>query len=232
MIMRIAPNVLFLLGALLTQAVQATSSVVDARQSYLKLDIPTWRQGDPFTFTNTDTGEITIWGYQWFLDSQTERYELSGRFRIIDGQAESDGSIPFNWADIALFTNAPSQAQFSLPGFLAYNSMSGQISKQVLSCPWLEGITSACLIFSLPDYSTVSGSRSSNSLTLDGIQQTGVSFAYAAEFSLDRPLDPEVTNPSVRYHLVATAVPEPSLALTMLAGLVMIYAARRRSVFR
>lgn len=230
--MRIARYVLFLLGALLTQAVQATSFVIDARQSYLELDIPTWRQGDPYAFTNTDTGETTLLGYQWFPDSRTERYELSGRFRIIDGQAESDGSIPFNWADIALFTNAPSQTQFSLPGFLAYNSMSGQIGKQVLSCPSLEGITSACLIFSLPDYSTVSGLRFGNSLTLEGVQQTGVSFAYAAEFSLDRPLDPEVTNPPVRYHLVATAVPEPNVALTMLAGLALIFAAKRRSNHR
>lgn len=231
--MRTAANLLFLMGTLLTQVVEATSFVVDARRSYLELDIPTWRQGDPYELTNIDTGKTTLLGYQWFPDSRIERYTLSGRFETLDGTPQ-DGLIPFGWTNVALFTDAPSEAHFSLPGSLAYDPVSGLVSKYTFStsCPDIEGITTACLILSQPDfsYSTISGSRSSNLLMLDGVQQTGVPFTYTAGLSPDRPLDPELTNPPVRYHLVAIAVPEPSLALTMLAGLVMIYAARRGSV--
>lgn len=231
--MRTALYVLFLCGGLLVQTVHATGFVIDAGQSYLELDIPTWRQGDPFSFAiNEPTGETTIGGYQWFPDTRTERYELSGRFEILDGQAQSDGLIPFIWAGVELFTNAPSVAQFNLPDSLVYDSVSGQISKHASSCPPLfEGGIYGCFISEPADYSSVSGSRSGSSLILEGVQQTGVPFSYAAQFSLERPLDPELTNPPVRYYLVATAVPEPSLALMMLAGLVLIYAARRRFCF-
>ena len=230
MIMRIAPYGLFVLGTLLTQVVHAASFVIDASQSYLELDLPTWRQGDPYELTNTETGETTLLGYQWIPDIRTERYALSGRFETLDG-IRSDGLIPFGWTNVALFTDAPSMAQFSMPGPLAYDTLSGLVSHYTsTSCPYVEGLTSLCLFVTRPDisYSTVSGTRSGNSLTLDGVQKTGVSFVYAG-FGLDRPLDPEVTNPTVRYHLVATAVPEPNIALTMLSGLALILATVRRS---
>lgn len=230
--MRAALYGLILCGGLLAQTVQATGFVIDASQSYLELDIPTWRQGDPFSFAiNDTTGETTIGGYQWLPDTRTERYELSGRFQMLEGQSLADGMIPFGWADVELFTNAPSVAQFNLPGSLAYDFGSGQISKHTASCPsLLEGGIYGCTILVSTDNSSVSGSRSGDWLILEGVQQTGVPYSYAAQFSLERPLDPELTNPAVRYYLVAAAVPEPGVALTMLAGLALIYAAKRRSL--
>lgn len=229
--MRTALYVLLLSGGLLAQTVQATGFVIDASQSYLELDIPTWRQGDPFSFAINDMTGETISGYQWFPDTRTERYELSGRFEMLEGQAQSDGRIPFGWTGVELYTNAPSVAQFNLPGSLAYDSVSGQISKHASSCPPLfEGGIYGCFILAPADYSSVSGSLSGSLLVLEGVQQTGVSFSYTTQFSPEKPLDPELTNPAVRYHLVAAAVPEPGVALTMLAGLALIYAAKRRSL--
>lgn len=229
MIIRTALYGLLLCGGLLAQTVQATSFVIDASQSYLELDIPTWRQGDPFSFAINDTTGETISGYQWLPDTRIERYELSGRFEMLEGQAQSDGRVPFGWAGVELYTNAPSVAQFNLPGSLAYDAVSGQISQHASSCPPLfEGGIYGCLISAPADYSSVSGSLSGSLLILEGVQQTGVHSSYPAIWSLEKPLDPELTNPAVRYYLVAAAVPEPGMALTMLAGLVLIYAARRR----
>ena len=229
--MRTAIYGLLLSGGLLAQTVQATGFVIDASQSYLELDIPTWRQADSFSFTIDDTtGDTTIGGSLWWPVTRAERYELSGRLEMLERPALSDGMIPFGWAGLELFTNAPSVAQFNLPGSLAYDSVSGQISKHAEACPPLfGGGIYGCFISTSIDYSSVTGSLSGSLLVLEGVQQTGVPFAYPAIWSLEKPLDPELTNPVVRYHLVAAAVPEPGVALTMLAGLALIYAAKRRS---
>lgn len=221
-------------GLLVASQTYASPYVIDSASSYLEVDYPTWVQKEGWDFTQIDeaTGEVTVLGYYWEPTVRTERYGVSGTFDLIQHpELTSEGLYPLSFENTNLVYTAPENVDFGFPGFMGVDPATGDIGRVFPSCPSMAGWLTSCFISLGPEYllSTISGRIDANVLTLTGIRQTGPAISYSYSLiSLEAPPEPVLTDPPVRYHIVAMPVPEPSNALFMVAGLPLIYLTRRR----
>ena len=216
----------FLAAGICAIPAMAVPNTIDSSKSYLEVDVLSW-EGSPWSFSTPGFPDSA--GYYWQPTVRAERFSLSGNFNLTQYSTGWDLSgVGIRLSEVELFSSVLDVMGFTLPTNLAFNPETGDISKDgPLGCP-----TGAyCLIFTQPDFSHVAGSLIGDVLTLDGSNNnTGLSSPYYVAYfgGVEPPLGGIQTSSSVRYHLVATAVPEADTWTMLLAGLGLVGAATRR----
>lgn len=221
------------LGLALATTVQAEQFVLDPLQSYIEVDLQSWAQGEPWGFIDPESGELNVMGYSWQVETRTMRYALSGRFECLDTGLRLEQFVGVNLETVDLHADTPQPWQLELPLALAYVVSTGEISQRgnwVMPCP--EGID--CYVSNWTAYTpyttSLSGQRTGDEIRLSGVQNrmTGL-YAGTAAGGLEPPAEiPLPDDPTIRYSIVATAVPEPAQYALLLASIPLIWWSVRR----
>lgn len=223
------------LGLTLTSASYAEQFVIDPQQSFIEVDLTSWVQGDPWGFYDEASGELlSVSGYAWFPETQTMRYALSGRFEWVDTDLRQNPFVGVDLANIELHLNTPKPWQLMLPSDLAYDASTGDITQRgywPMPCP--EGLTCSVSMSSYytPYTTSLVGQRNGEEILIAGLQNR-MAVGYSGTFAggLVPPYEiPLPDDPTMRYSIVATSVPEPAQYGLLLAALPLVgWAARRR----
>jgi hypothetical protein len=232
--MKILYPVSLALGLTFASASSAEQFVIDPLQSYIEVDLETWVQGEPWGFINEESGELSVMGYAWDVETQTMRYALSGHFEWVDSGLRQDPFVGVNLGDIELQADTPKPWQLELPPALAYDAMTGEIVQQgdwLTPCP--EEIDCHVSNWTLytPYTTSLFGQRNEDEIRITGVQNR-ISVSYLGTFTGGFAPPSEIPlpdDPIMRYSIVATAVPEPAQFGLLLASVPLVWwSARRR----
>lgn len=204
---------------------------IDSNQSYISVPYLKWERGLPWEFLGTD-GETMTKGYSWSQVIDHERFSIGGELVIEEvAGTKYNGRATLRLNSENVSTSAPTQLGFAMPGYLEINLETNAVKTCVPWCnqpssPWNSGTS---WWYGGDIYAdSASGSITDVALSLDG-QHKSLSFAgYSFLGNLDPPAAPVIdySQSSYSYRIVAT-VPEPSHALMLLAGLVLLVPLRK-----
>lgn len=235
--MKLLHPVSLALGLTLTSASYGEQFAIDPSQSYVEVDIPYWVRDEPSpAYFDAQPGETNALGYSWHVETQPTQYALSGHFEWIASGLEHNVHLH----NIQLFANTPQPWQLQLPTVLRYDALTGQItntafdSSLATSCPsgW------HCSTFTLTPYPTFSasffGHRNGQWIQMAGVQsRPDVLYVNVVGGGSEPPSDNFLLNdPTIRYTIFATAVPEASQYTLLLVSipLFLLSVLRRRRI--
>lgn len=231
-------------GLTLSNTPYAEVFVLDPSQSFIEIDIPSLVLDGPWGYTSpnvlklTDTGaieevpgEFVILGYSWHVETQTVRYSLAGRFEWLETGLRQDEGIGVALRNIELYADTPNPWKLELPSSLIFDTETGGLT-QNSNGPTPCG--PSCYVLWVTQYdpytTSVFGQRAGNEIRFTGVQNR-MTVAYTGTFSggLELPAEiPLPADPTIRYNIVATAVPEPAQYGLLLAAMPLVWLSVRR----
>lgn len=229
--MRIAlVSVLLLLGIYSPISFSAVYNV-DPTQSYISVQVPKWEKGFSWSFLLPD-GSERIAGYQWITTLVDEKFTVSGNIEVLMQPVSANNGQPGILINAQnLSSPAPAELNFNITSNAGLNPIDGVIASDFGCVNTWPGGSVFCQT-TMPS-TPYSGTLHDDNLTLTG-GRYGVFFggegsvwgglesppAQAFSYSADTLYS---------FHLVATMVPEPNLALMLVAGLLLLLRSNKRS---
>jgi hypothetical protein len=187
--------------------------------SYVLVTAPAWEQGAS-RYELTIDGPPVFAGYEWTLTTTTERYAISGNLDLLAvSNLASSGMAAFAVDARNIGISAPGALAVQMPFDLALTTATGALTN--------------CMLCALPEQgpffgydSTLhaSGTLTGNVLALNGATTNpGAIAGYTIQGGLTAPALPASSYADAYYSYVLVAsVPEPSHALMLLCGLLLI----------
>lgn len=226
------------LGLTFASTSYAEKFVLDPLQSFVEIELQSWAQGEPWGFIDPESGELEVMGYAWQVETRTMRYALSGGFEWIDTNLVQAPFVGVNLETVNLHADTPQPWQVELPLALAYVVSTGELSQRqnwAMPCP--EGID--CYVSNwiayTPYTTSLAGQRIGDEIRLAGVQnRMTVMYVGTVAGGLEAPAEiPLPDDPTIRYSIVATAVPEPAQYGLLLASIPLVWLlVRRKRQFR
>lgn len=230
--------ILLALGLTFASTSYAQKFVLDSSQSFIEVDLQSWVQGEPWGFIDPGSGELEVTGYAWRVESRVMRYALSGSFEWIGTDLVQGPLIGVDLREVNLHAETPKPWQLKLPLALAYMDSTGEISqRQYWAMPCPEGISCYVSMWTwyTPYTTSLSGLRNGDEVRLSGVQnRMTVMYFGTVAGGLEPPVEiPLPDDPTIRYSIVAIAVPEPTQYGLLLASIPLVWlSVRRKRQFR
>lgn len=228
--MRTAISIIVAAVCLQAASANATVYLVDPRQSYVSIDVPTWERGEPWWYIGADGSEV-LSGYSWRGTTRNQRFAISGSIDVMILGPTVDGLTGVQLDSTRLVSTAPPELGFQMLGFVSFDPATGAF-KGDNSCHSSSEFPVWCWV---PwPFEGTTGALTSELLTVDG---TSYGFAFSGVDLLDGGLEPppdpviSLNNLGYTYHVYA-AVPEPSSALLTVGGFAGLLLSRRLSLRR
>lgn len=221
------------MGLALASSSSAEQFVLDPLQSFIEVDLQSLVQGEPWGFIDPVSGELNMMGYGWHVETRSVRYTLSGHFDWHDTGLRQDRLAGIVLQDIELHADTPKPWQLELPTDLAFDALTDEISKRgvwTTLCPdgiqcsvststWYTPYTTSLMGRREGAEIYISGTQSRMTVSYSGMVAGGISPPYEILLPVD---------PTMRYNIVATAVPEPAQYGLLLTSLPLVWWSVRR----
>lgn len=224
--------------ALVPGASSATTAtyVIDPAQSYVAVEVPTWERGDPW-MTSIEawpdgTQTMTVLEYSWLPSWRMERFAISGSLNVVEVPA-SDEVTQLQFETLSMLSSAPPELGFQMVPSVFLDATDAITSLPAGSCSTNVGeFAVLCLMIRLDE--PYPARVTSVTRTVDTLRLEGTSGGYPniriwpiVFGGLEPPeMEYSLADLGYTYHIVAS-VPEPSVALLMLPGLMLLMWRRR-----
>lgn len=193
--------------------------------SYVSVTVPVWEKGTPISLSLDGQPEL-LSGYEWTLTTTTEHYAITGSLDLLRvSNLALSGLDAFQVDATNVGTSAPAGFKVEMPRSLALTTATGALTNCMLCIlPSAQG-----LAFGYSTSLNASGTLTGNVLTLSGeTTNVGAIPNYTVPGGLTAPALPDFSYADAYYsYALVASVPEPSQAVMLLCGLLLILVAPR-----